>query len=96
MTHEYQRAVQEQHLGYATLKRIARNGISYAFLSGESLWQADGRVAPACAAALAGARAPDAGCRALLERSDKARVQWRLEQDFTRFEDAVLKQSPAA
>lgn len=96
MTHEYQRAVQEQHLDYATLKRIARNGISHAFLPGESLWQADGRAAPACAASLAGGRAPDAACRGLLRRSEKARVQWRLEDAFARFEDAVLKERPAA
>lgn len=96
MTHEYQRAVQEQQLDYPTLKRIARNGLSHAFLPGESLWQADGRAAPACAAALAAGRAPGGGCRALLERSDKARLQWRLEQQFARFEDAVLARGPGA
>ncbi|MEE7548493.1 adenosine deaminase, partial [Xanthomonas sp. Kuri4-1] len=53
LTHEYQRAVQEQGLDYPTLKRIVRNGLSYSFLRGESLWAADGRAVPACAAALA-------------------------------------------
>jgi adenosine deaminase len=96
MTHEYQRAVQEQHLDYPTLKRLARNGISYAFLPGQSLWQADGRPAPACAAALATADPGNArgDCAALLARSAKASVQWTLENDLAAFERGVLRSVP--
>ena len=91
MTHEYQRAVSEQGLDYLTLKHIARNGLSYAFLPGQSLWQAGGRPTPACAATLTHRDTPDASCRGLLESSEKAQLQWRLEQDFTRYEEALLK-----
>ncbi|HEY0107231.1 MAG TPA: hypothetical protein VGB91_14210, partial [Rhizomicrobium sp.] len=42
LTHEYVRAVTEQHLGYRDLKRMARNGLEYSFLPGASLWRDDG------------------------------------------------------
>lgn len=94
MTHEYQRAVQEQGVDYPTLKQIARNGLTYAFIPGTSLWNDDG-IAPgqACAASLrADAARPDARCDALLRQSEKARMQWQLERDFTAFETQVLKE----
>ncbi|WP_093137986.1 adenosine deaminase [Pseudoxanthomonas sp. GM95] len=93
MTHEYQRAVQEQGVDYATLKQIARNGLTYAFIPGASLWNDDG-IAPgaACAASLrANASKPDARCDALLKQSEKARMQWQLERDFAAFETQILK-----
>lgn len=93
LTHEYQRAVQEQHLDYPTLKRIARNGIGYSFLPGDSLWAADGSAAPACAAALAAAvpATPRGACAAWLQRSAKARLQWTLETQLAAFEERVLE-----
>ena len=96
LTGEYARAVAEQGLDYPALKRIARNGLAHAFVPGESLWQGDGRPVPACAAAVAGGPRPGRACQALLERSEKARLQWRLEAQFARFEDAVLQEEPAA
>ncbi|MEI9887232.1 MAG: hypothetical protein WDN08_12155 [Rhizomicrobium sp.] len=39
LTHEYVRAVVEQKLGYRDLKEIARNGLEYSFVAGQSLWQ---------------------------------------------------------
>jgi adenosine deaminase len=96
MTGEYQRAVTEHGLDYAALKRIARNGLSHAFLPGASLWQADGNPVPACAPALAAWQAPPPACRALLQASPRAGLQWRLEEQFARFEDAVLQEEPAA
>jgi adenosine deaminase len=93
MTHEYQRAVQEQGVDYATLKQIARNGLTYAFIPGASLWADDG-IAPgaACAVSLhANAVTPDTRCQALLSDSQKARMQWQLERDFTAFETQRLK-----
>ncbi|SFL32660.1 adenosine deaminase [Lysobacter sp. cf310] len=85
MTHEYQRAVKEQGLRYAQLKRIARDSLEYAFLSGASLWaeRAGGARVAACARSRESA---DAACARFLQGSDKARQQWRLEQDFARFE----------
>ncbi|KQZ63564.1 adenosine deaminase [Lysobacter sp. Root559] len=85
MSNEYLRAAQEHGLRYADLKRIARDSIEYAFLPGDSLWQ--GKVGGArvavCAAALS---SPDPACERYLQGSEKARMQWRLEQQFGRFE----------
>jgi adenosine deaminase len=83
LTHEYVRAALEQHLTYLDLKQSARNGITYSFLPGESLWRADGGRVAACAA-------PGAACEAFLKGSEKATAQWRLEQDFARFEAETL------
>lgn len=92
MTWEYIRAAQEQGLDYPTLKQIARNGLSYAFIAGDSLWQADGRTpVAACTVSLAALKA-DAGCRDFLQRSDKARLQWQHELDSASFEARVLQQ----
>jgi adenosine deaminase len=94
MTNEYLRAAVEHGLRYPDLKRIARNGLEYAFVPGASLWQgaALDRAVPACAAALAaGATRPDAVCTAYLSGSEKARLQWRLERDLAAFEAHILQ-----
>lgn len=82
MTNEYMRGVTEQGLKYRDLKTMARNSLEYSFLTGPSLWQ--GAVGgPRVAACI---KAEDAGCIQFLDGSDKARLQWRLEQDFAKFE----------
>ncbi|WP_051341166.1 adenosine deaminase family protein [Azospirillum halopraeferens] len=101
LTHELQRAVQTHGLDYAALVENARNGLEYSFLPGASLW-ADPRAAtrtPACAAADPAADpavdpasgALPAACAALLDASDKARVQWRLERALAAFERAAAE-----
>ena len=92
MTHEYQRAVTEQGLGYATLKQVARNGLTYSFAPGESLWSLDNGSTPAaaCAAASLVSGSADARCKALLDGSEKARLQWQLARDFVAFETQQL------
>lgn len=84
---EYQRAAQEHGLRYRELKRIARDSLQYAFLPGASLWreQAGGARVAACAGDDARGE-PAAACAAFLQGSDKARLQWRLEQQWARFE----------
>jgi hypothetical protein len=91
MTHEYLKAAQEQGLGYRQLKRMARNSLTYAFLPGESLWRADGSPARACASELTGARARSRGCQQLLDGSEKARLQRRLEEQFAQFESSLQR-----
>lgn len=81
MTNEYRRAVVEQGLRYIDLKQMARNSLEYAFLPGASLWA--GRVGGAKAACGAAGNA----CDAFLARSPKAKLQWKLEQDFAAFEN---------
>lgn len=85
MTHEYVRAVREQGLRYPDLKRIARDSLEYAFLPGASLWRSEtgGAMVESCDAS---PPAPDAACARFLSDSPKARLQWRLERDFDKFE----------
>ncbi|MBX5492004.1 MAG: adenosine deaminase [Chloroflexi bacterium] len=89
LTHEYQRAVEQFGLGYADLKTLSRNGLEYSFLPGASLWEtpAYARFAAPCHDAVPGAP-PPAACQAHLDASEKARVQWHLEEAFARFETA--------
>lgn len=92
LTHEYVRAVTEQHLDYRALKEIARNGLEYSFVAGPSLWQ-DGdyrKPAAACAGVAAGAAQPPPPCIAFLAHSEKARLQWYFEAQLAAYEDAVL------
>jgi hypothetical protein len=102
MTHEYLRGVEDQGLSYSELKRMARTGLDHAFVSGGSLWSDGKAFTPVkdCAAALSGA-SPSATCQKLLESSEKARLQLKLEQQFREFEGRkwpaiTVESSPAA
>jgi hypothetical protein len=87
-TMEYMRAIQTFGLKYTDLKRMARHSLEYAFLSGESLWAdaARFRRATPCAGDRAEEAQVSAICRQLLERSQRARLQWDLERAFARLE----------
>ncbi|PKV11323.1 adenosine deaminase family protein [Xanthomonas prunicola] len=91
MTQEYQRAMQEHGIDYITLKRLARNGLSYSFLPGTSLWTDEGNPAPACATAMQ-RETDDASCRDFRKTSEKARLQWQLEADLAQYERTLLAQ----
>lgn len=84
LTNEYLRAATEHGLGYPDLKAISRASLEYAFLPGASLWRDPVRFVAVAACPLG--RAPDAACRRLLAASPRAALQWRLEQEFARFE----------
>ncbi|MFC0338052.1 adenosine deaminase [Kushneria avicenniae] len=93
LTHEYERAVTEQGLDYPALKQMARNSLEYSFLAGESLW-ATGETGKTRVAACQSASldaAPKGQCADLLEHSDRARLQWQLEQNLLAFESAVTQ-----
>jgi adenosine deaminase len=88
MTHEYLRAVEDQHLTYADLKRMARASLEHSFIAGQSLLD-DGPVegyAPPCRLPLQGSGMPDATCQTRLDHSERARLQWQLEKAFVEFE----------
>jgi adenosine deaminase len=83
MTHEYLRAVEDQGLSYADLKRMARQSLEHSFLPGTSVWRdpigvrrtadcEDGK--------------PSNKCEKFLVGSERARVQWQLEEAFADFE----------
>ncbi len=94
MTQEYLRAVETYGLGYRELKNMIRDSIEYSFLSGASLWMGSDRTGPnrrmnsACAGQGAAA-IPSGPCKYFLSQSDRATVQWKLEQELRKFEGAA-------
>ncbi|HEX4111326.1 MAG TPA: adenosine deaminase [Stellaceae bacterium] len=90
LTHEYVRATREYHLSFAQLVTLSRNSIAYGFIPGANLWVDIDHFmpAPACAQDSLGVAKPSTSCAAFLSRSEKARLQWRLEGDLARFEQA--------
>ena len=84
MTHEYWRAVGTyDFLTYKDLKRMARLSLEHSFLPGASLWSATTgfRTVSACSAGKT-----SAACQKFLDGSERATVQWRLEEEFGKFE----------
>jgi len=88
MTHEYLRGAQDQGLTYLQLKKMARTSIEHAFVPGPSLWREgnDFVVVKQCAGDIPGRASTSAGCRQWLQGSEKARLQWKLEEQFRDFE----------
>jgi len=90
ISREFLKAAQEQGLGYVQLKTMARNSLQYAFIGGSSLWQDARRLQPVaqCVQDVAVMKLSSTGCRKYLEGSEKAKLQWKLEDDFRSFERA--------
>jgi hypothetical protein len=89
MTHEYLRAAQAYNLSYADLKHMARQGLEHSFLPGESLWletMPQFHRVNACSAATPGEENTSSGCEKFLDANERARMQWKLEVEFARFE----------
>jgi len=89
MTQEYLRAAETySFLEYDDLKRMARMSLEHSFLPGASLWKDAEQFHPtdACARQQAGADTPSPGCKRFLDGSERARVEWKLEGQFLRFE----------
>jgi adenosine deaminase len=92
MTSEYVRAVETyDFLRYKDLKRMARMSLEHSFLPGASLWaDADRfRVVDACKDKDKDDDdhekvSPD--CQKVLDGSERARMQWKLEGEFSKFE----------
>jgi adenosine deaminase len=82
MTNEYLRAATVQGLRYRDLKQIARNSLEYAFIPGASLWS-DGRFVSQC-------KSLTNECHSFLSSSEKARLQMKLEEEFTTFEKKIV------
>jgi adenosine deaminase len=88
LTWEFERAVETYHLDYAALKRMVRDSLDHNFLPGPSLWTAPERFSmlPACAGENLLAEPASAGCRRFLDGSERARIEWKEEVEFSRFE----------
>ncbi len=89
LTREFIKAAEEHQLSYVQLKTMARNSLHYAFISGASLWLDSKKFlkVPQCSGDTPARGAPSQGCRQLLSSSDKARLQWALEEEFSSFEN---------
>ena len=87
MTQEYLHGTQTYGLTYADLKGMARQSLEHSFLPGDSLWSdaKTFKLAAACADAQPGT--PSSTCQSFLNSSEKARTQWRLEEEFANFEN---------
>jgi len=88
INHEYQTAILNYHLSYLAIKNIARNGITYSFLPGTSLWQNPENATPVavCSKDILGSKNPSANCQTFLKNNQKAQAQWKLESEFESFE----------
>lgn len=90
MAGEYARGALEQKLTYRQLKTMARRSLEHAFLPGASMWTAvaDGAPVAECVrtATMGLGDTPNAGCKAFLDASEKATMQWELERRFLAFE----------
>ena len=102
MTHEFLKGVEDQNLSYSELKRMARTSLEHAFIKGASLWSNGRTFIPVkeCAGGQTGT-AQSATCQKFLDASEKASLQWKLEQQFRQFENtkwpaATVESSRAA
>ena len=88
MSREFLRAATEQGLTYPQLKMLARTSLEHAFLPGASLWRDARKLTPAspCATDARTLKLTTQSCRQYLAGSERARLQWRLEEDFATFE----------
>jgi adenosine deaminase len=88
LTHDYLRAFETYRLSYRELKQMARESLEYSFLPGASLW-ADleaTHMVPECAGGNAARKNAGAGCEKYLGANQKAKLQWKLEEEFAAFE----------
>jgi len=89
ISREYLKAAEEHGLGYVQLKTLARTSLQYAFLPGTSLWSNPKRFVPVaqCGRDISMTRETSPACKEYLAGSEKANLQWKLEQDFKTFEN---------
>lgn len=88
ISREFLKAVEDQGLGYVQLKTMARNSLQYAFIAGASLWRDSRKFVPVaqCAQDVAVMKLTSNGCREYVAGSEKAKLQWKLEEEFRVFE----------
>jgi len=89
ISREFLKAAQDQGLGYLQLKTMARNSLQYSFISGGGLWS-DGRKFVAvdqCRQDVLTMTLTSPTCRQYIDGSEKAKLQWKLEEEFKAFEE---------
>jgi len=96
MTQEYVRAVRDYKLTYPELKQIVRNSLEFSFLQGDSLWTDSTYTHRVAACPGRVTEKPSAACEQFLTHNRRARLQWRLESDFDRFESETCCTIPVS
>lgn len=88
LTWEFERAVETYHFDYSTLKRMVRDSLDHSFLPGSSLWSAPERftLVASCQGQTLRSEPASAACRRYLDSSERARIEWKEEVEFSRFE----------
>jgi adenosine deaminase len=88
ISREFLKAVEDQGLGYLQLKTMARNSLQFAFIAGGSLWSDGRKFVPVaqCAQDVAVMKLTSDACRQYVAGSEKAKLQWKLEEEFRAFE----------
>lgn len=88
ISREFLKAAEEQGLDYRQLKTLARNSLTYSFIDGQSLWSDARKFSPVsqCSQDLGALKSSSSGCQQFLAGSEKARLQWKLEEQFRAFE----------
>jgi len=88
ISREYLRATQDQGLGYPQLKMLTRNSLEYAFIGGASLWSDAKKTVPVsqCTSDFTTMKLTSNSCRQFVAGSEKAKLQWKLEENLRDFE----------
>jgi len=88
LTWYFRRAVEGYDLDYITLRRMVRDSLDHAFLPGASLWAAPETftMASSCAGEAIAAEPATAACKDFLAANERARLEWKEEVEFSRFE----------
>lgn len=88
ISREFLRAAEDQRLGYLQLKTLARNSLTYSFISGGSIWSDGRKFTPVaeCRQDVMVMSLTSSACKQYVERSEKAKLQWKLEEEFRKFE----------
>lgn len=93
LTDQYKNAVLTYKFSYATVKKLVRNSIAYSFLPGDSLWcdYEYHRIVPSCEKNTLGSNAITTMCQKFLNSNEKAKLQWKLEKKFIKFEKSFSR-----
>jgi adenosine deaminase len=88
ISREFLKAADDQGLHYLQLKTMARNSLQYAFIGGGSLWTNGHRFVPVaqCSQDISILKLMSSGCHQYLANNEKAKLQWKLEEEFGEFE----------
>ncbi len=87
LTHEFLRAAETyDFLSYRDLKRMVRLSLEHSFLPGASLWSHTKAFRRGNLCTGTGDEPSSAACQKLLARSERARLQWKLEGELADFE----------